>query len=74
MDIGKIENLPEILLLYRRHSEQESITKYSRLISGAVAIRERQLKKLLTFQTLLQIDGEEVFFKTIRQHAGLIAG
>ena len=50
MDIGKIENLQEVLLLYRRHSEQESITKYNRLISGAVAIRERQLKKLLTFE------------------------
>lgn len=50
LEIGKIENLPEVLLLYRKHSEQESITKYNRLLTAAVEIRERQLKKLLTFE------------------------
>jgi glycosyltransferase involved in cell wall biosynthesis len=49
MEYGRIENLPEALLLYRRHSEQESITKFNRLIEAAVSIRERQLKKLLNF-------------------------
>ena len=35
--------------MYRRHSEQESITKLNRLIEAAVSIRERQLNKLLNF-------------------------
>ena len=49
MENGRIENLPDVLLLYRRHSEQESITKLNRLIEAAVSIRERQLNKLLNF-------------------------
>lgn len=49
MENGRIENLPDVLLLYRRHSEQESITKLNRLIEAAVSIRERQLSKLLNF-------------------------
>ncbi len=49
MEIGKIENLPESLLLYRKHSEQQSITKFKSLIDAAVEIREHQLKKLIAF-------------------------
>ncbi len=49
MEHGRIENLPDVLLLYRRHTEQESITKYNRLIDVSNAIRERQLLKLLSF-------------------------
>lgn len=50
LDIGKIENLPEVLLLYRKHSEQESITKYKRLLLVSAKIRQHQLEKLLTFE------------------------
>lgn len=50
LDIGKIENLPETLLLYRRHSEQESIKKLTRLVEAAVEIRSTRLEKLLSFR------------------------
>ena len=50
LEIGKIENLPEVLLLYRKHSEQESITKYKRLVEVSTEIRKRQLNKILTFK------------------------
>ena len=50
LEVADIENLPEVLLQYRRHAQQESITKYNRLIDAAVEIRERQLTKLISFE------------------------
>ena len=50
LEIGKIENLPGSLLLYRKHSQQESITKYNRLIEVSNQIRKEQLNKILSFQ------------------------
>ncbi len=49
LEIGRIENLRDVLLLYRRHTAQESITKYNRLIEAAISIRYSQLTKLITF-------------------------
>lgn len=49
LEVGKIENLPEVLLLYRQHSQQESMTKYKNLIESAVEIRQKQLSKSLHF-------------------------
>ncbi|MEO8413526.1 MAG: glycosyltransferase [Ginsengibacter sp.] len=50
LEIGSIENLPDVLLRYRRHSLQQSIIRYNILIDAAVEIRLRQLHKLITFE------------------------
>lgn len=49
LEVGAIENLPEVLLDYRRHNAQISSTKLDKQNETSNAIRLRQLKKLIDF-------------------------
>lgn len=49
LEEGRIENLPDVLLLYRRHDQQQSIYRLKHLMEAAVEIRSRQLSKLISF-------------------------
>jgi glycosyltransferase involved in cell wall biosynthesis len=50
IEIGKIENLPEVLLHYRRHENQQSSLKIVQLLKAAQVIRFNQLSKLISFE------------------------
>ncbi len=47
LDFGKIENLPNLLLLYRVHAQQISVYKRKKQIEMADQVRLRQLEKLI---------------------------
>ncbi|MCW3090862.1 MAG: hypothetical protein JWP81_1931 [Ferruginibacter sp.] len=50
LEMGRIENLTQPLLHYRRHSQQQTLTRYHELIEGAVSTRLGQLNKLVNFE------------------------
>ena len=49
LQIGKIENIDEVLLQYRHHSQQESKVKYEKILKVDVETRLSQLEKLISF-------------------------
>jgi glycosyltransferase involved in cell wall biosynthesis len=49
VQLGRVENLPDVVLFYRHHSEQESKTKIKKLINAAFEIRGEQLARLVNF-------------------------
>ncbi len=49
LEKGRIENLPDVLLLYRKHEHQQSVYRYKKLMEAAVEIRSKQLSKLIGF-------------------------
>ena len=49
LEVADIENLPEVLLQYRRHAQQESITKYNRLIKASQEIKRKTIEKINKF-------------------------
>ena len=69
LEKGKIENIDEVLLLYRHHNLQQSKLKHKRIVEVAVGTRSAQLQKLIDFtgrqyDPLFAID---VLTKNIRQ-------
>lgn len=49
MEYGKLENLPEVLLEYRRHNEQISSVQIEKQKEAVDAVRSAQLRKLIDF-------------------------
>jgi hypothetical protein len=49
LEIGKIENIDEVLLQYRHHDQQESRVKSMKVLKNILTNRQSQIEKLLTF-------------------------
>ena len=49
LEKGSIENLPGTFLYYRRHPEQQSISRYHKLMEATLQIRTGQLNKIIDF-------------------------
>jgi glycosyltransferase involved in cell wall biosynthesis len=49
VQLGRIENLPDIVLFYRHHNRQESKIKTQKLVKAAFEIRGEQLNRLIDF-------------------------